>query len=97
MDLTRPIWARLIVALALPLALPVTAYDLDPNSTRMLANSSASLMPSIQVTDPDLYDALESVKTIAKQMADDMLSFYDGDKPGFVPGLLPEPYYCKAA
>ncbi|KFA80986.1 hypothetical protein S40288_00812 [Stachybotrys chartarum IBT 40288] len=35
----------------------------------------------------------ESVMTIAKQMADDMLSFYNGDQPGGTPGLLPDPYY----
>lgn len=27
-------------------------------------------------------------------MADDMLSFYDDNKPGGTPGLLPQPYYC---
>lgn len=38
----------------------------------------------------------ESVMTIAKQMADDMLSFYNGDQPGGTPGLLPDPYYCTS-
>lgn len=28
-------------------------------------------------------------------MAKDMMSFYTGNKPGNVPGLLPLPYYCK--
>lgn len=23
------------------------------------------------------------------------MAFYDGDKPGKTPGLLPDPYYCK--
>ncbi|GJN77037.1 hydrolase 76 protein [Purpureocillium lilacinum] len=39
-------------------------------------------------------NSTESVTTIAKQMADDMLSWYNGDKPGGTPGLLPDPYYC---
>jgi hypothetical protein len=37
----------------------------------------------------------DSIKEISRQMAEDMLSFYQGDKPGFTPGLLPEPYYCR--
>lgn len=28
-------------------------------------------------------------------MAEDLLTFYTGDKPGGTPGLLPQPYYCK--
>ncbi|KAH7316606.1 glycoside hydrolase family 76 protein [Stachybotrys elegans] len=35
----------------------------------------------------------DSIKEISKQMTEDMLTFYQGDKPGFTPGLLPEPYY----
>ncbi|KAJ6446824.1 glycoside hydrolase family 76 protein [Purpureocillium lavendulum] len=38
-------------------------------------------------------NSTESVTTIAKQMAEDMLSYYTGDKPGGTPGLLPDPYY----
>ncbi|PHH93011.1 hypothetical protein CDD83_2500 [Cordyceps sp. RAO-2017] len=38
-------------------------------------------------------DSADSIKSIAKNMADDMLSFYNGDKPGGTPGLLPQPYY----
>ncbi|KAK1585378.1 family 76 glycosyl hydrolase [Colletotrichum navitas] len=34
-----------------------------------------------------------SVKTIARSMTEDLMSFYDGDKPGNTPGLLPLPYY----
>ncbi len=29
-------------------------------------------------------------------MAEDLVSFYNGDKPGNVPGLLPDPYYCAS-
>ncbi|RDA95309.1 hypothetical protein CP533_3519 [Ophiocordyceps camponoti-saundersi (nom. inval.)] len=38
-------------------------------------------------------DSEESIKSISKMMADDMLSFYNGHKPGGTPGLLPQPYY----
>lgn len=27
-------------------------------------------------------------------MAADLVSFYKGDQPGQIPGLLPDPYYC---
>ncbi|ERS98179.1 hypothetical protein HMPREF1624_04960 [Sporothrix schenckii ATCC 58251] len=35
----------------------------------------------------------DSIKSVANSMAEDMLSFYDGNKPGGTPGLLPQPYY----
>ncbi|KYK57940.1 cell wall glycosyl hydrolase Dfg5 [Drechmeria coniospora] len=38
-------------------------------------------------------DSTESIISIAKQMAADLVSYYDGDKPGQTPGLLPKPYY----
>ncbi|VUC30348.1 unnamed protein product [Clonostachys rosea] len=38
-------------------------------------------------------NSTESVTSTAKKMASDMLSFYNGDKPGGTPGLLPDPYY----
>ncbi|CAG9940459.1 unnamed protein product [Clonostachys rosea f. rosea IK726] len=38
-------------------------------------------------------NSTESVTATAKKMASDMLSYYNGDKPGGTPGLLPDPYY----
>ncbi|CAK7221988.1 hypothetical protein SCUCBS95973_004687 [Sporothrix curviconia] len=35
----------------------------------------------------------DSIKSVAASMAKDMLSFYHGNEPGNVPGLLPDPYY----
>ncbi|KAI1392370.1 glycoside hydrolase family 76 protein [Hypoxylon trugodes] len=35
----------------------------------------------------------DSIKNTAKQMAQDLVSFYHGDEPGQTPGLLPQPYY----
>ena len=37
----------------------------------------------------------DSLKHAASFMAQDMMSFYSGDKPGGIPGLLPQPYYCQ--
>lgn len=36
-----------------------------------------------------------SIKSVAADMAWDMMSFYKGTQPGQTPGLLPEPYYCE--
>ncbi|KAJ9155486.1 Glycoside hydrolase family 76 protein [Pleurostoma richardsiae] len=35
----------------------------------------------------------ESIKSTASSMAEDMMSFYNGNEPGNTPGLLPSPYY----
>ncbi|KAL7621135.1 hypothetical protein AAE478_008451 [Parahypoxylon ruwenzoriense] len=35
----------------------------------------------------------DSIKNVAKQMAQDLVSFYSGNQPGQTPGLLPQPYY----
>jgi mannan endo-1,6-alpha-mannosidase len=35
----------------------------------------------------------ESIKKAASTIAKGMVSYYSGDKPGQVPGLLPQPYY----
>ncbi|GKT96420.1 glycosyl hydrolase family 76 protein [Colletotrichum tofieldiae] len=56
---------------------------------------SAILLVTVQFT--DAYDLVTSdpnnIKTIARSMSEDLMSFYDGDKPGNTPGLLPKPYY----
>lgn len=38
-------------------------------------------------------DSPDSIRETSKQLAEDMLTFYNGDKPGYTPGLLPEPPY----
>ncbi|KAK8068019.1 glycosyl hydrolase family 76 [Apiospora saccharicola] len=35
----------------------------------------------------------DSIKDVSKSMAQDLMGFYTGDKPGGIPGLLPQPYY----
>ncbi|KAI0385206.1 glycoside hydrolase family 76 protein [Hypomontagnella monticulosa] len=51
----------------------------------MAANLVASYELDVQSTD--------SIKNVAKQMAQDLVSFYNGNEPGQTPGLLPQPYY----
>lgn len=38
-------------------------------------------------------NSTDSIKSVSKQIAADMMEFYIGDQPGQIPGLLPEPYY----
>ncbi|KAI0401598.1 glycosyl hydrolase family 76-domain-containing protein [Xylaria palmicola] len=35
----------------------------------------------------------DSIKTVAKQLAADLMSMYDGNESGKIPGILPQPYY----
>ncbi|KAK4209881.1 mannan endo-1,6-alpha-mannosidase DCW1 [Rhypophila decipiens] len=35
----------------------------------------------------------DSIKSVASSLAQDLMGLYDVDRPGAVPGLLPEPYY----
>ncbi|RWA12071.1 hypothetical protein EKO27_g3022 [Xylaria grammica] len=35
----------------------------------------------------------DSIKTVAQQLAADLMSMYSGNQPGQTPGLLPQPYY----
>ncbi|KAI1750455.1 glycosyl hydrolase family 76-domain-containing protein [Xylaria castorea] len=35
----------------------------------------------------------DSIKDVAKQLAADLMSMYNGNQPGQTPGLLPQPYY----
>ncbi|TQV92093.1 hypothetical protein V2A60_004393 [Cordyceps javanica] len=58
---------------------------------------TASLLVAGRLVDAAGYNldlnSQQSVKSTAKSIADDMLSFYNGNKPGGIPGLLPPPYY----
>lgn len=38
----------------------------------------------------------DGIKKIAKDMTDDMMTFYPGNKPGGTPGYIPLPYYCES-
>lgn len=44
----------------------------------------------------DTHGDIASINSVASDMADDMMSFYLGDRPGHTPGLLPQPYYCES-
>lgn len=71
----------------------VAAYNLDLDSDGESPNyiSFMARLGARQLTG----NPLVSVKYIAGSVAQDMMSLYDGDKPGGVPGLLPQPYYCE--
>jgi mannan endo-1,6-alpha-mannosidase len=58
-------------------------------STLLFASSAAAVQ--VTWTDPS------SVKTALKTVAEDMLSYYTGDEPGGVPGLLPGSLACNPA
>lgn len=66
------------------------AYNLDPDSRgRMIsAQPFSTLGQSLMGT------FVESITSISKQMAEDLVAFYKGNELGQTPGLLPDPYYC---
>ncbi|KAI0602754.1 glycosyl hydrolase family 76-domain-containing protein [Biscogniauxia sp. FL1348] len=35
----------------------------------------------------------DSIKSVSKDIAQDLMTFYTGNQPGGIPGLLPDPYY----
>lgn len=80
--------ARLITALLMTVSV-VAGYDLDLSSIGdfPLSTPSTLLLLTFLVQD--------SLKHAASFMAQDMMSFYSGDQPGGIPGLLPQPYYCQ--
>ncbi|KAL7925883.1 glycosyl hydrolase family 76 domain-containing protein [Trichoderma austrokoningii] len=55
--------------------------------TLLLASSQLSAAYNL---DPD---SRESITSISKQMAEDLVAFYKGNELGQTPGLLPDPYY----
>ncbi|KJZ72567.1 hypothetical protein HIM_08091 [Hirsutella minnesotensis 3608] len=68
-----------------------------PSGLGSLTAAAALLLSYSSPWGADAYtldpNSRDSIKSVAKNMADDMLTFYDGDKPGGTPGLLPQPYY----
>ncbi|KAK8032607.1 glycoside hydrolase family 76 protein [Apiospora arundinis] len=59
-------------------------------STSLLAALSLGISQTFAALEVNL-DDLASIKKAAKNVADDMLTFYRGDEPGWVPGILPGP------
>ncbi|KAK7967878.1 glycoside hydrolase family 76 protein [Apiospora aurea] len=59
-------------------------------STSLLAALSLGVSRTFAALEVDLDDPA-SIKRAAKNVADDMLTFYRGDEPGWVPGILPGP------
>ncbi|EAA35418.3 glycosyl hydrolase family 76 protein [Neurospora crassa OR74A] len=55
---------------------------------------AALLMTADVIAGYDLdLSSIDSLKHAARFMAEDMMSFYSGNQPGGIPGLLPQPYY----
>lgn len=61
-------------------------------SIASLALSALFASQSVQAIDLDL-SSPDSIKAAAKIAADDMVSYYTGNRPGDVPGNLPAPYF----
>jgi hypothetical protein len=85
-----PLLVRLAMTLLLATSQLTMAYNLDPDSQgRMIsAQTFSTLGQSLIGT------YTESIMSISKQMAEDLVAFYNGSEPGGTPGLLPDPYYC---
>ncbi|PSS03176.1 glycosyl hydrolase family 76-domain-containing protein [Coniella lustricola] len=58
--------------------------------TWVVLSLSASQFVASYTLDPN---SQESILSVAADMVDDMMTFYHGNEPGQVPGLLPQPYY----
>ncbi|KAK4452910.1 glycosyl hydrolase family 76-domain-containing protein [Podospora aff. communis PSN243] len=56
---------------------------------------AVSLLAASQLTAAYTLDvgSMDSVKTVAASMTEDMMSLYHGNESGGTPGLLPDPYY----
>ncbi|KAI0545616.1 glycosyl hydrolase family 76-domain-containing protein [Xylaria curta] len=55
----------------------------------------ASLLLTGNLTNAYDFDptSADSIKDVAKYLAADLMSMYNGNQPGQIPGLLPQPYY----
>lgn len=84
--------ARLIAALLMT-ADVIAGYDLDLSS---IGHLLLPFLPS-RLQCMLLTFSQDSLKHAARFMAQDMMSFYSGNQPGGVPGLLPQPYYCQSS
>jgi hypothetical protein len=97
-SLRKAVFVPLVIVLSLSASnggrrsLLAAAYNLDPNSTGI---SRFHVALVYRCKDFSNRVTLDSIKSIAKTMTADMMSFYTGNQPGQTPGLLPAPYYCK--
>ncbi|KXH62042.1 glycosyl hydrolase family 76 [Colletotrichum nymphaeae SA-01] len=85
----RPSWSsvsRLLPAFLLATVQFTTAYNLDTSD-----QGERKWQSDYDLDSQEIFIA--GIKTIARSMTEDLMSFYDGDKPGKTPGLLPDPYY----
>ena len=70
-------------------------YTLDLQSTG--ERPAASPRPSEAGESADLarFCRADSIIEVSKQLTADLVSFYNGNQPNGIPGLLPAPYYCE--
>lgn len=68
-----------------------SSYSLDLTSEGWLPLAHGLVLNRI------LTSSTVSIKSVAADMAEDMMSFYTGNQPGQTPGLLPQPYYCGSS
>lgn len=83
---------------ALPACLSIVcpSQPITPSHTLSLLGLSINSVSSPIVALPRyhrriLISGAESIKKAAKEVATDLLTFYHGDEPGWVPGILPGP------
>ncbi|KAI1500650.1 glycosyl hydrolase family 76-domain-containing protein [Biscogniauxia marginata] len=58
----------------------------------LVAASLLSASHLVYTYDLDV-QSTDSIKSISQQIAQDLMTFYTGNQPGQIPGLLPDPYY----
>lgn len=68
---------------------------MKPSIRRSIGSITLSLLLGLQYVQAISLDlqSTDSIKSAAKIVADEMVSYYTGDRPGDVPGNLPAPYY----
>lgn len=44
-----------------------------------------------------IYEYLDSIKETSATIAYGLMKYYTGNNTGDIPGVLPQPYYCKDA
>ncbi|KAK9780088.1 putative mannan endo-1,6-alpha-mannosidase [Seiridium cardinale] len=58
----------------------------------VFASALMAIRPAVCAYNLDV-NSTDSIKSVSKQMAADLMTFYTGNEPGQTPGLLPLPYY----
>jgi mannan endo-1,6-alpha-mannosidase len=81
-------WAWIVAGLAMMASPVLGALDVDVDDPGTLSRCDST---NVNIPPPLTTSWLESVKAAAALVAEDLLSFYSGNLPGQVPGILPGP------